>query len=78
MILSSVIVSEADPDYDWAVSLPPIVGEAAEFIRGVLKEYTYRGRSLRPPIPSTLHAAFLAGETGTARIVVITWDASLQ
>jgi hypothetical protein len=25
-----------------------------------------------------LHAAFLAGETGLAHIVVITWDASLH
>ncbi len=31
-----------------------------------------------PFVPSTLHAAFLAGETGPARIVVITWDASLH
>ena len=77
-LFSSVIGSEADPDYDRAIPLPPLVGEAAVFIRGVLEEYAYRGRPLWPPVPSTLHAAFLAGETGSAHIVVVTWDASLR
>ena len=79
-LLSSVIGSEADPDYDRAVPLPPIVGEAAKFIRGVtvLEEFADRGRPLWPPIPCTLHSAFLAGETGAANIVVITWDACLH
>ena len=30
------------------------------------------------PRPEHLHAAFLANETGSARIAVITWDASLH
>ena len=38
----------------------------------------FRGRRLWPLIASTLHAAFLAGETGSAHIVVVTWDASLH
>ena len=76
-LFSSIIGSEEDPDYDRSVALPPIVGESAAFIRDVLEEFAYRGRPLWPFVPSTLHAAFLAGETGLARIVVITWDASL-
>ena len=77
-LFSSVIGTEADPDYDRSVTVPPAVCDAAVFIRGVLGEFATRGRPLWPFVPSTLHAAFLAGETGLARIVVITWDASLH
>ena len=77
-LFSSVIGTEADPDYDRTVDVPPAVCEAAFFIRGVLGEYATRGRPLWPFVPSTLHAAFLAGETGQARVAVITWDASLH
>jgi hypothetical protein len=55
-LLFTVIGSEADPDYSRAVPLPPIVGEAAEFIPGVLEEYAYCGRPLWPLVPSTLYA----------------------
>jgi hypothetical protein len=34
--------------------------------------------ALWPFVASTLHEAFLAGETGSAHIVVITWDASVH
>ena len=71
-LFSSIIGSEEDPDYDRAILLPPIVGESAVFIRGVLEEFANRGRPLWPFVPNTLHAAFLAGETGSAHIVVVT------
>ena len=77
-LFSAVIGTEAEPDYDALVQLPPAVGEAAVFIHDVLMEFGYRGRPLWPFVPSTLHAAFSAGETGLARIVIITWDASLH
>ena len=77
-LFSSVIGTEADPDYDRSVAVPPAVCEAAVFIRGVLGEFSTAGRPLWPFVASTLHAAFLAGETGDARIAVITWDASLH
>ncbi len=77
-LFSSVIGTEADPDYDRTVPVPPPVREAALFIRGVLSDYATRGRPLWPLVPSTLYAAFLAGETGTARVATITWDASLH
>jgi len=73
---SSIIGSEDDPDYDMIISLPAAVSDAAVFLRGVLEEHAFSGVPLWPFVPSTLYAAFLAGETGSARIAVITWDAS--
>ena len=77
-LISSVIGTEDKPDYDRMVALPPAITEATTFIRGVLEDYAFRGRPLWPFVPSTLYAAFLAGETGSARIVTVTWDASLH
>ena len=77
-LFSSIIGTDGDPEYDQTISLPPAVSEAAVFIRGVLEDFATLGRPLWPPVPSTLHAAFLANETGSARIAVITWDASLH
>jgi hypothetical protein len=37
-LFSSVIGTEADPDYDRSVTVPPAVCDAAVFIRGVLGE----------------------------------------
>jgi hypothetical protein len=55
--------------------LPSAINETAVFIRG---EYAFRSRPLWLFVSSTLYAAFLAGETGPARIATITWDASLH
>ena len=77
-LFSSGIGTEADPDSDRTFSVPSAVCDAALFIRGVLSDYATRGRPLWPLAPSTLYAAFLAGETGTARVAIITWDASLH
>ena len=77
-LFSSIIGTEDDPDYATVVSLPSAVSAAAVFIRGVLEDYATLGRPLWPFVPSTLHAAFMAGETGSAHIAVITWDASLH
>ena len=75
---SSVMGTEDKPDYDRVISLPPAVAEAAIFIRDVLEEFALRGRPLWPLVPSTLHAAFMAGETGLSHVAIITWDASLH
>ena len=77
-LFSSVIGCEQDPDYERTVSVPPAINEAAVFIREVLEEHAFSGRPLWPFVPSSLYAAFLAGETGDARIVVLSWDASLH
>ncbi len=77
-LLSSVIGCESDSDYDRTVPVPPIVRETALFIREVLEKFAFRGRSLWPPVPSTLHEAFLAGATEPTSVVVLTWDAALH
>jgi hypothetical protein len=77
-LFSSVLGTEGELDSDRTISLPPAVSEAAVFIRGVLEDHAFSGRPLWPFVPSSLYAAFLAGETGDAHIVVITWDASLH
>jgi hypothetical protein len=77
-LFSSVIGSPETPDYDTRITLPPAVSDAAVFIREVLEEFAETGRPLWPLVSSSLHAAFLAGETGPAHIAVITWDASLH
>ena len=76
-LVSSVIGSEADPDYERVVANPPVLTEAADFLRGLVEEFADSGVPLWPFVPSTLYAAFLAGETAAARVVVITWDASV-
>ena len=43
-----------------------------------LKSSPSEGASLWSLVPSTLHAAYLAGETGLSHIAVITWVTSLH
>ncbi len=74
---SSVIGTPETPDYDSRITLPPAVSDAAVFIRDVFEEFAEIG-PLWPFVPSSLHAAFLAGEKGSAHVAVITWDASLH
>ncbi len=40
--------------------------------------YAETGRPLWPPVPSSLYAAFLAGDIDLSRVVTISWDASVQ
>ena len=44
--------------------------QAVVFIRGVLEDHAFTGCPLWPLVPSILLAAFLAGETGDARVVI--------
>ena len=77
-LISSVIGTDGDPVYDTLVEVPPAVREAAVFIRQVLEDYAEAGRPLWPPVPSSLHAAFLVNSTGDLRVVLITWDSSVH
>jgi hypothetical protein len=77
-LFSSVIGSELDPEHDHRIEIPPVVGDSAVFLRHVLEDYADKGVPLWPFVPSTLYDAFLAGETGAAHIIAITWDASLH
>ncbi len=54
------------------------MSEASVYIRGVLEDYAESGRPLWPPVPSSLHDAFLGGHTGDSRVVIITWDSSVH
>ena len=77
-LISSVIGTDGDPVYDTLVDVPPALREAAVFIRQVLEDYAAAGRPLWPPVPSSRHAAFLVGDTGDSRVVLITWDSSIH
>ena len=72
---SSIIGPEEDPDYDRTIFLPSAMSDAAVLLLGVLEEHAFSGVPQWPFVPSTLHAAFLAGESGRACTVVTTWDA---
>ena len=71
-LLTSIIGTDGQPVYDSSVSLPPVVSEAAVFIRGVLEDYAESGRPLWPPVASSLFDSFMAGHTSTACVVIIT------
>ncbi len=75
---SSVISTDRDPVYDTLVPVPLAVCQAAIFVRSVLEEYAETGSPLWPPVPSSLYDAFLAGDVGNAKVVVITWDSSVH
>ncbi len=77
-LISSVMCTETAPNYNTVVLLPPVINDAAVFLRGILAAHWESGVALWPFVASTLHEAFLAGETGSAHIVVITWDASVH
>ena len=77
-LLTSIIGTDGQPVYDSSVFLPPVVSEAAVFIRGVLEDYAESGRPLWPPVASSLFDSFMAGHTGAARVVIITWDSSVH
>jgi hypothetical protein len=77
-LFSSVLETEDEPISARVVPIPPAVNEAALFIRDVIEEFAIKGRPLWPLVSSTLHASFIANETGAAHIAVVTWDASLH
>ena len=77
-LFSSLHGTEAEPYYNRPIDIPLVVNDTAAFLHAVPEDYAFHGRRLWPLVASTLHAAFLAGETGSAHIVVVTWDASLH
>ena len=52
-LLSSIIGTEDDPDYERPVSLPPAVSYATAFIRGIFEEFPFRWRL--PLVPRAQH-----------------------
>jgi hypothetical protein len=51
---------------------------ALEFMRTAMERYGDAGQPLWPVVPSSLYGAFLAGEAKEARILIITFDASVD
>ena len=49
-----------------------------EFMRIALEKYGNVGQRLWPVVPSSLYCAFLVGEETDARVLVITFDASVH
>ncbi len=65
-------------DWDMEVRMSERARAALEFIRTAVERYGDAGQPLWPVVPSSLYGAFLAGEAKEARILVITFDASVD
>ena len=69
---------EADFDWDRELRVSERARQALEFMRVAMEKYGNAGQPLWPVVPSSLYGAFLAGEERDARILVITFDASVH
>jgi hypothetical protein len=67
---------EKEADFDWDRSEG--ARQALEFMCVVMDKYGNSGQPLWPVVPSSLYSAFMAGEEWDARILVITFDASVH
>ena len=65
-------------DWDMKVRMSERARTALEFMRIAVERYRDAGQPLWPVVPSSLYGAFLAGEASEARILVITFDASVD
>jgi hypothetical protein len=69
---------ELEFDWDMRVRMSERARTALEFMRTAMERYGDAGQPLWPVVPSSLYGAFLAGEAKEARILVITFDASVD
>jgi hypothetical protein len=69
---------ELEFDWDMKVRMSERARTALEFMRTAMERYRDAGQPLWPVVPSSLYGAFLAGEAKEARILVITFDASVD
>ena len=69
---------ELEFDWDMKVRISERARTALEFMRIAMERYGDAGQPLWPVVPSSLYGAFLAGEAPDARILVITFDASVD
>jgi hypothetical protein len=72
--------TEKELEFDWdiKVRLSERARTALEFMRIAMERYGDARQPLWPVVPSSLYGAFLAGEAPDARILVITFDASVD
>jgi hypothetical protein len=69
---------ELEFDWDMTVRMSEQARTALEFMRIAMERYGDAGQPLWPVVPSSLYGAFLAGKATEARILVITFDASVD
>ncbi len=69
---------EVEFDWDQELRVSERARRALEFMRTAMEKYGDVGQPLWPVLPSSLYWAFLAGEERDARILVITFDASVH
>ena len=82
---STLIGTEADPDWDRPVLLPPDIATLAGEIMGIVERNHPLGQPLWPLVPSSLFALF-RGEgpqrtrarqrAGTRKVILLEWDSS--
>jgi hypothetical protein len=72
------VEKELEFDLDMAVRMSERARTVLEIMRTALERYGDAGQPLWPVGPSSLYGAFLAGEAKEARILVITFDASVD
>jgi hypothetical protein len=65
-------------DWDMKVRISERACTALEFMRTAMERYCDAGQPLWPVVPSSMYGAFLAGEAREARILVVTFDASVD
>ena len=71
---------EQDAEFDWdrEIALSDRTRVALDYLRVALERYGNAGQPLWPIVPSSLYGAFLSGEERDARVLVITFDASVH
>ncbi len=69
---------EADFDWDQELRVSERARRALEYMRTAMEKYGTVGQPLWPVVLSSLYGVFLAGEERDARILVITFAASVH
>ena len=69
---------EMEIDWDQELRVSAREREALEFMRVALERYGAVGQPLWPVVQSSLYGTFLAREETDARVLVITFDASVH
>jgi hypothetical protein len=73
------LASETDMAFDWdePIVVTARARVALDYLRSAIDQFGTMGQPLWPIIPSSFYGAFLAGDAGEAKPLIITYDASL-
>jgi hypothetical protein len=72
------VLKELELDWEMEVRMSKRARAALEFMRIAVERYGDEGQLLWPIVPSSLYGVFLAGDAKVSRILVITFDASVD